>query len=220
MIRVSHSATIAALITVTLLALSVPLTFAQDTTSSPEYTSPNRIFSINIPRAPNFASVPYKVTVQDTKGDKQYDKVIFHADDFGQYLVIGVRVMSIPTVTAMDKDESQAVLQNLSEATLKGWRNDLDVLPEITQESSLDTKFGKAIIRVYRAKKGSILVKAQGRQPTREDAFDTNIASIVARQGALVVFVLAENDTSPDDSSAIVRMATGLFQDIRVSTGH
>jgi hypothetical protein len=218
--RISRLAIITVLVSTLLLALPVPPAFAQDATSNPEYTSPNRIFSINIPRAPNFASVPYKVTVLDTNGDKQYDKVMFHADDFGQYLVIGVRALPTPAVTAMDKDEPQKVLRNLSEAVLMGWRNDFDELPEIVQESSLDTKYGKALIRVYRARKGSILVKAQGRRPTRNDAFDTNIASIVARGGALVVFVLAENDTSPDDGTAVVRMATSLFQDIRVSADH
>jgi len=218
--RISRLVKIAALISVSLLALFISPAFTQDTTNNPEYTSPNSIFSINIPRAPNFASVPYKVTALDTKGDMQYDKVMLHADDFGQYIVIGVRVMPTPAVSTMDKDNPQMVLNNLSEGTLLGWRNDLGELPDITQESLLDTKYGKAVIRVYRAKKGSILVKAQGRQPTRDDAFDTNIASIVARQGALVVFVLAENDTSPHDSNAVVRMATEIFKDIRVSADH
>src|SRR5216683_481501 len=109
----------AALFSVSLLALPVSLVFAQDTTSRPEYTSPNRIFTINVPRASNFAGVPYTVTVLDTKGDRQYDKVMFHVDDFGQYLVVGVRVMPPPLVSQMDKDEPQTVLRNLSEATLK-----------------------------------------------------------------------------------------------------
>jgi len=220
MIRVSNPATIAVWIFISLLAFSGSLSFAQDTKSSAKYTSPNRIFSINIPRAPNFAGVPYNVTALDTMGDKQYDKVMFHADDFGQYLVIGVRVLSAPSITAMDSDEPQTVLKNISEAAIRGWRTDLDVLPEIARESLIDTKFGKAIIRVYRARKGSILVKAQGRQAAKADAFDTNIACIVARQGALVVFVLAENDADPDNSDAVAQMATELFQDIRVLTAH
>jgi hypothetical protein len=97
-----------------------------------------------------------------------------------------------------------------------GWRTDLSALPEIAQESLLDTKYGEAIVRVYRAKKGSVLAKAQGRRPTRDDVFDTNIASIVARQGPIVVFVLAQNDASPDESSVVISMATELFQNLRV----
>lgn len=214
MLRIPRSVITAALFFLSLLTLPV---YAQDATRSNEYTSPNNLFSIEVPRAPNFANIPYRITALDTNGNKQYDKVMFHADDFGQYLVVGVRVMPVPLISQMDKDEPQTVLKNLSEATIKGWRADLDILPEIAQESSLDTKYGKAIIRVYRAKKGSILAKAQGRRPTRDDAFDTNIASIVARQGALVVFVLAQDDSSPDDSNVVVKMATEMIQNIDVS---
>ncbi len=182
-----------------------------------EYTGPNGVLSMTVPRAPNLAGLPYEVTALDTKGDMQYDKVMFHVDDFGEYLVVGARVMPPAGVSDMDRDDPQTVLRNISEAALMGWRTDLGGLPEIARESSLDTKYGNALMRVYRVKKGSLLVKAEGRRPTRDDAFDTNIASIVARQGSLVVFVLAENDASADDGKLVESMATQLFQDIRVS---
>ncbi len=219
MIGISRSATIAALIATSLVAFSFSSALAQGTTRSREYTGPNRILSVSVPRAPNWAGVPYRTTALDTKGDNQYDKVMFHADDFGQYLVAGARVMSTGGISEMDKAEPRTVLRNISEAALFGWRSDLPALPEIAQESWIDTKYGEAISRVYRAKKGSFLVTAQGRRPSREDAFDTNIASIVARQGAIVVFVLAQNDASPDDPDVVVRMATELLQDLRVSAG-
>jgi hypothetical protein len=66
---------------------------AQSAVSGQEYIGPNRIVSLNVPNAPNWAGVPYKVTPLNTKGDPQYDKVMLHADDFGQYLVVGVRMM-------------------------------------------------------------------------------------------------------------------------------
>lgn len=183
-----------------------------------EYTAPNGMVSLNVPKAPNFAGAPYKVTPLDTKGDLRYDKVMLHADDFGQYLVVGVRMMPPPAVAAMDKDEPRQVLRSLSEATLMGWRTDLSASPEVAVESFRDSKYGDAIIRVYRARKGSILVKAQGRRPTRDDAFDTNIASIVARQGAVVVFVLAQNDASPDDPKIGVTMAIELFDGLNAAS--
>jgi hypothetical protein len=117
----------------------------------------------------------------------------------------------------MDKDEPKVVLKNLSEATLMGWRTDFSALPEVSEESFRDSKHGDAIVRVYRARKGSILVRAQGRRPTRDDAFDTNIASVVARRGAIVVFVLAQNDSSPNDPKNLVKMATELFDDLMVA---
>ena len=183
-----------------------------------EYTAPNGMVALNVPKAPNWAGSPYKVTPLDTKGDQRYDKVMLHADDFGQYLVVGVRMMPPPAVAAMDKDEPRLVLRSLSEATLKGWRTDLGASPEVAEESFRDSKYGDAIVRVYRARKGSILVKAQGRRPTRDDAFDTNIASIVARRGAVVVFVLAQNDASPDDPKMGVTMAMELFDNLKVAS--
>ena len=216
MVRGFRSVTTAALISLFFLALPFSPAFSQVTSPGHEYTGANRIVSLIVPKAPNWAGVPYKITALDTKGDKQYDKFMLHADDFGQYLVVGVRVMPAPAVLEMDKDEPRSVLKNISQATLLGWRTDLPAIPEISQESLLDTKYGEAVITVYHAPKGSILVKAQGRRPTRDDAFDTNIASVVARKGAIVIFVLAENDTSPNDAEAVVRMATDLFQDLKV----
>jgi hypothetical protein len=216
MMRESRPAVISGLLFFAFLGLSFALAFAQETARNSEYTGPNRILSVAVPKAPNWAGVPYTITALDTKGNEQYDKVMFHADDFGQYLVAGARVMPAPAVSEIDKDEPRTVLRNLSQATLMGWRTDLSALPEIAQESLLDTKYGEAIVRVYRAKKGSVLAKAQGRRPTRDDVFDTNIASIVARQGPIVVFVLAQNDASPDESSVVISMATELFQNLRV----
>jgi hypothetical protein len=224
MIRASRSPTIAALIVTSVLASPVLCALAQDTIRKREYAGPNGVLSVSVPRAPNWAGVPYKITALDPKGDSRYDKVMFHADDFGQYLVAGARVVPTRSISEMDKDEPRTVLRNISQAALFGWRTDLPTVPEIARESWIDTKYGEAIIRVYRAKKGSFLIKDQaprreGRPPTRDDAFDTNIASIVARQGPIVVFVLAQNDWSPDDPDVVVRMATELFQDLRVSAG-
>jgi len=198
--------------------LFVLLAQAQSPAIGQEYTGPNRIVSLSVPKAPNWAGVPYKVTPLDTNGDQRYDKVMLHADDFGQYLVVGVRMMPPPAVAKMDKDDPKLVLKNLSQATLMGWRTDLGAPPEVIEESFRDSKHGEAIVRVYRAKKGSILVKAKGRRPTRDDAFDTNIASALARRGAVVVFVLAQNDESPDDPKSVAKMATELFDDLRVAS--
>ena len=213
---VPRSATIAAFISIAALSLSFFHTNAQGQSRNRTYVSPNRVFSVTVPKAPNWAGVQYRTTALDTKGDRHYDRVMFHVDDFGQYLVAAGRTVPTQTVAAMDVDDHQTVLRNVSQAALMGWRTDLEALPEVAQESFLETKYGEAIVRVYRATKGSFLTQAHGRLPTRDDAFDTNIASIVARDGALVVFVIAQNDASPDDVEAVVRMATELFQDIRV----
>lgn len=184
--------------------------------SGDTYTSPNRLFSVSIPKPSNWAGVPFSITSLDTKGDSGYDKVMFHAGDFGAYLVASVRLMPANSVDLMDKDDPQTVLRNLSQVTLMGWRVDLGALPSVAQESFVESPHGQAILRVYRAKKGSFLASAQGRRPTREDAFDTNIASMVARKGAVIVYVLAQNDSSPNDAGAVEKMATNLFRDMTI----
>lgn len=189
-----------------------------ETPHGSEYVSPNQLFSVVVPRAPNWAGVPYTVTALDTKDDEQYDKVLFHADDFGQFLVAGVKVVSAISVSEMDKDEPRTVLRNLSQAVLMGWRTDFREVPQVVREASVETTHGEALERVYHATKGSILTEAQGRVPTRADAFDTNIAAIVTRHGDTVIYVLAEDDARPNDADSIARIAVDLFESLQVPT--
>lgn len=206
-----------ALLQVAILSLDTACAVAQGTVRDGEYTSPNRMFSARIPKPSNWASVPYAITNLSTTGDSQYDKVMFHVGDFGIYLVASARLVPADSTALMDKDDPRTVLRNLSQATLMAWRTDFDAIPVITQESFVESQYGEAIVRVYRAEKGSFLASAQGRRPTRDDTFDTNIASIVARQGPIVVHVLAQNDSSPNDAGAIAKMATEFFGDMKVS---
>jgi hypothetical protein len=140
---------------------------------------------------------------------------MFHAPDFGIYLVVGARRVPADSAALMDKDDPRTVLRNLSQATLMGWRRDLGVLPAMAQESFIESRYGEAIVRVYLAEKGSFLARAQGRRPARDDAFDTNIASMVARQGSVVVYVLAQNDSSPSVGT-VTNMAIEFFRDVTI----
>lgn len=181
------------------------------------YASPKGIFTLQVPKASNWAGIPFVITPLDDLGDPKYDKVMFHVDDLGEYLVAGVRAVPPQSVALMDQDAHRTVLRNLSQGSLMGWRGDLETLPPHVEETFGSSGYGETITRIYRARKGSILVRAQGRQPTRDDAFDTHIASIVARQGRLVVFVLAQNDSSPDDAGRLLAKATEFFNALRVS---
>jgi len=188
----------------------------QGSISGDTYTSPNRLFSIRIPKPSNWAGVPYTVTNFDTTGSADHDDVIFRAADFGIYLVAGVGRVPADSAALMDKDDARTVLRNLSQATLMKWRADLGALPPVVQESFIESPHGQVIVRVYRAEKGSFLARAQGRRPTREDAFDTNIASLVHRQGSVIVYALAQNDSSPNDAGTVAKMATDLFRDMTI----
>lgn len=200
-----------------LLAWLVAPAAAADAGRERSYTSPKGNFTLLAPKPSNWAGLPFVITPLDDLGDPKYDRVMFHVDDFGEYLVAGVRAMPPQSVALMDQDAHRTVLRNLSQGSLMGWRRDLETLPPHVEETFGSSGYGETIMRIYRARKGSILARAQGRQPTREDAFDTHIASIVARQGRLVVFVLAQNDSSPDDAGRLVAKATEVFNALRIS---
>jgi hypothetical protein len=190
MTRLLRSSTAWTLLSIPLLGLLADSAIAQGAFREGEYASPNRKFSLNTPKPSNWAGVPYVITVLDNYGDNQYDRVMFHVGDFGEYLVVGARTLPPVSISAMDKDDHSTVLRNVSQASLMGRRRDFAELPEVSEESFFDSVYGEAVLRVYRAKKSSLLAMAQGRRPSPEDRFDTNIASIVARQGAFVLFVL------------------------------
>lgn len=200
-----------------ILGLLSAAAIAQGTVRNGEYMSQNGMFSVKVPKPSNWANVPYTVTTLNTSRRTDHDEVMFHAGDFGIYLVVGVGRVSVDSAALMDKDDARTVLGNLSQATLMRWRGDLGALPSVVQESFLDSPHGQAIVRVYRAEKGSLLARAQGRRPTREDAFDTNIASMVTRQASVIVYALAQNDTSPNDAGAVAKMAAELFRDVTIT---
>jgi hypothetical protein len=213
MIHLLDSAFARALVSVTLLSLLSACAIAQHSIREGEYKSPNQKFSVAIPKPSNWAGVPWIVTPLDNRGDAQYERVMFHVADFGEYLVVCARTMSAESVSAMDKDDHRTVLRNISEASLMGWRRDLAAPPKVVEESFTNSLYGEAIVRVYSVPKGSFLVSAQGRSPTADDRFDTSIASIVVRRGALVVFVLAQNDSSP---GGVKGMAEQVFPSVKI----
>lgn len=213
MIGLLRSSTAWALLSIAFLGLLANSAIAQTTIREGEYKSPNHKFSVSIPKPSNWAGVPYVITPLDNYGDTQYDRVMFHVGDFGEYLVVAARTMPATAVSAMDKDDHRTVLQNISELSLLEWRRDFSALPAITEEAFFDSTYGEAIVRIYRATKGSFLARAQGRRPTRDDRFDTNIASIVARRGALVVFVLSQNDDNPRE---VKGTAEQVFRSIKI----
>lgn len=208
--------TIGASIYVGILGLLSAGAIAQQPLDDGEYQSPNGMFSVKVPKPSNFANVPYAVTNLSRTGNTDQDEVMFHAGDFGTYLVAGAGRVPADSAALMDQDDVSAVLRNLSQATLMKWRADLGVVPSVVQESFIESPHGQAIVRVYRAEKGSFLARAQGRKPTRGDTFDTNIASVVTRQGSVIVYALAQDDSNPNDADAVARMATDLFRDMMI----
>jgi hypothetical protein len=182
-----------------------------------QYTSPNGLFTVAIPQPSNFAGIPYSLseaTADEVGESREQDIVTFSVNDFGTYLVAGVLRVPADVAARMDADRQNA-LRNLCAGAVRGWRLDLDTLPPPAQESFVDTPLGEAAVGIYRIEKGSFLVAATGRRPTQEDRFDTNVACVAGRRGTVLVHVVAQNDSAPDDAVAVAQMAIDLFREVR-----
>lgn len=173
------------------LALVSPIASAQRTQ---QYAAPNGQFSLTVPSAANWAGVPYRVLTLDDRGDSQYDRVMLHVDDFGEYVVIGVR--TLPDAAAVEMADAPAdALRHISGAALIGWRDNFPVEPAVIEESFVETPYGEALMRVYHAERGSMLTVMRGGAPTNAgERFDTHIVSMVVRQGTMVAFVMTQDD--------------------------
>jgi hypothetical protein len=196
----------------------VPLgTGPRGTVAEGRYTSPNDLFTVGIPKPSNFAGVPYSIseaTADEVGEARQQDIVTFFVNDFGTYLVAGVLRVSADVAARLETDRRMG-LRDLCSGAVRGWRLDLETLPAPAQESFVDTPLGEAVVAVYRVPKGSFLRAAQGRRPTADDRFDTNVACAAGRRGTVLVHVVAQNDSAPDDAGAVAQMAIDLFRDLR-----
>jgi hypothetical protein len=181
------------------------------------YTGRNKVLRMPFPEPRNFAGVRYKAKRMDNRGDDHYDKVMFYVDDFGQYLVCGARYLPDKALIQMDRDDPQTQLRKISEASLFSWRGDLTETPEVVEETFFNSTHGPAMRRVYLVKNGSLLLRWQlGKDSKGPLQFDTHIVSLVARQGNVLVYALAEDDESPDDPDSLATDATRSFNAITV----
>ena len=181
------------------------------------YTGRNKVLRMPYPEPRNFAGVRYKAKRMDNRGDDNYDKVLFYVDDFGQYLVCGARYLPDEALVAMDRDDPQTQLRKISETSLFGWRDDLAETPEVIEETFFDSAHGHAMKRVYFVKDGSLLLRWQfGKDSQGPVRYDTHIVSLVARQGNVLVYALAEDDASPNDMDSLVADAIKSFNSITI----
>lgn len=160
-----------------------------------------KLFSVVLPRPNNPFVQEYRIRVLPPH-DPLYEKVEFAVPDFGQYIVIGSRTLPGQSLEMMQKDSPEVVLQNLAGVILGSWRSNFPSDPEVHSDRFFDSKHGRALFRTYRAIGGGMLSTRSGGNPpsppVRVDAF---IAVIVARQGPQLVFLVAENDYTPDNRS-------------------
>lgn len=161
------------------------------------YTSARALFSVPVPKASNFADVPFAVRDSDVNrtGRNDVDVVAFEVKDFGEVLIAGARRMSDDVSARSQNEDTRTGLSSLADELLRSWRA-FPVTPKVAEDAYSRTSHGEALIRVYRAEKGSLLFRAQGGKPGPSDTFDTIIALVVARDSDYCVYAIAEHDAA------------------------
>lgn len=189
--------------------------FFTGSVSGDVYTSPRGLFTIRIPEPANWAGVPFEIRDSFESGRPNYDVVTLYVDDFGEVLLAGVRQIPDDVLARLTKHDPRTVLENLAYKVLYDWRSDFAEEPGVVEDTFVETQFGEAILRVYSARKGSLLKRIEGnREPER---FDTEIIVLLAQQNNYLICAIDEYDATPLQGEA--RTAEGKARIQRFFSG-
>jgi hypothetical protein len=164
------------------------------TTPGEIYTSPRKLFTVRIPKSTNWAGIPYAIHEDTKKGRPDYDLVAFYVQDFGEILIASVRHIPEDVLAKMAKEDSRLTLSKVAYKVLYDWRHDFAVEPTVESESYLQTQYGESILRIYFAKKGSLLKKMIDSNRDKLETIDTFIAVQVVKKDNQIIYAIAEND--------------------------
>ncbi len=166
----------------------------QGSVSGRTYSSPSGLFKVEIPLMANpFVKTPLMADFA-RKDPFVMEQVGFIVPDLGELYIAGVRRIPGEVLSAMERSNHRENLGHMADQTLLDWRP----LPKETkpfEDKFVSTRFGEALVRVYLSPKGSALISATNRKPTKEDTFDTLIAVLVARKESWHLYVITEFDS-------------------------
>jgi photosystem II stability/assembly factor-like uncharacterized protein/outer membrane protein assembly factor BamB len=168
-----------------------------------QYTSAKGTFSITVPPG-NWAVDTYKFKASQLKQDNyDYEEIIFYIPDFGQAYSAGVHRIPQAALAEMAKEQEKQTLSNMANKALHLWRSGYAEEPQPVEENSVQTQFGGGLLRIYLAKRSSMIVKMVG---GKGEPIDTHIAVLVVKKGNLFIYAAVEDDDlqtqSPGQSSA------------------
>ena len=182
-----------------------PQTKTGDIQEGKEYRSTGGRFSITVPATSNPFVRSYKWEESRLKYENyDYEEVVFLIQDFGQAYGAGVRRIPQGVLVEMAKEEPKETLSKLAFKALDQWR-DLAEEPEVVEDTPVETQFGEGLLRVYLAKKSSLMGRVvgtdEGGKPKIE-RFDTHIAVLVAKKGDWFFYATAEDDYLQTNATA------------------
>jgi TPR repeat protein len=188
-----------------------------------QYQSSTGMFTITVPPG-NWAMNTYKLKQSQLKQDNfDYEEVVFYISDFGQAYASGVRRIPQAALAQMAKEEEKQTLSNLANKALFLWRGGYAEEPQPVEETSLQTQFGAGLLRIYLARRSSMIERVVGGKGAdrKGEPIDTHIAVLVVKKGDWFIYAAAEDDDlqiqpispsqSPSDPKPVLRKALQDF---------
>ena len=176
------------------------------------YTSSKGSFAVTVPPG-NWAMNTYAFKESQLKnGDYDYEDVVFYIADFGQAYGAGVRRIPESVLAEMRSEDAKQTLSNLAIKALYQRRDDFPEQPEAVGEASVGTQFGEGLLRIYLAKRSSLIGvsvlsgggSGQADVPPPE-RFDTHVAVLVIKKGDRFIYATVEDDDLQQTSARGLR---------------
>ncbi len=181
--------------------------------SGEKYTSPRGLFSVVIPKASNSFGAPFTIQEDTRRGRPDYDLVAFYVKDFGEVFIASVRQIPPDVQEQMNKEEPTKTLSKLGYKVLYDWRQNFPSEPEVVKENFFDTHLGKGMLRLYMARKGSLLTRIHA---GKSEQFDTLIGVIIVRQDKQYIYAIAEHDFKPTDETELSISLESFFNSVEI----
>jgi hypothetical protein len=165
------------------------------------YTSSKGSFAVTVPPG-NWAVNTYAFKESQLKNEEyDYEEVVFYIADFGQAYGAGVRRIPESVLVEMRNEDEKQSLSRLAIKALYQWREDFPEEPEVVEEAPVETQFGEGLLRIYLAKRSSLIGVSvvsgggSGRAgiPPPE-RFDTHVAVQVVKKGDRFIYATVEDD--------------------------
>ncbi len=179
-----------------------------------QYTSSRSLFSVPVPKASNWAGVPFRTQDQSETREGNFDMVVFYVEDFGEVLLASVRHIPQVALENMARDDPQNVSRNLARKALGDWRHNLAEEPDLEEELFVSTAYGQAALHIYRVPKGSLLQRIAG---SGSESFDVLIAVIAVKRNDHMISAIAERDYEPLEKERLRARLQGFFSDLAVT---
>lgn len=171
-----------------------------------QYKSSKNMFSVTVPPAGNPFVNTYRFQESQLKHENyDYEEVVFFISDFGQAYGAGLRRIPQAGLAQMAKEEEKQTLSNLANMALFQWRGDYAEEPQPVEDISVQTQFGGGLLRIYLAKRSSLLTKmvlGLGKTGSpKGERFDTHIAVLVVKKGDWFIYATVEDDSLQSNST-------------------